>query len=56
VAARSGIMHDVPPGETWGGYPAKPSKQWMREVATLGRLAAPGGDRSASRSKPSDES
>src|ERR1700747_934652 len=46
VAARSGIMHDVPPGETWGGYPAKPSKQWMGAVATLGRLAAPGGDRS----------
>ena len=55
VAARSGIMHDVPPGETWGGYPAKPMKQWMREVATLSRLAAPPGDRSANRSKPSDE-
>jgi UDP-3-O-[3-hydroxymyristoyl] glucosamine N-acyltransferase len=45
VAARSGIMHDVPPGETWGGYPAKPSKQWMREVATLARLASPGDKR-----------
>jgi UDP-3-O-[3-hydroxymyristoyl] glucosamine N-acyltransferase len=43
VAARSGIMHDVPPGETWGGYPAKPSRQWMREVSTLARLAAPAG-------------
>src|SRR5579863_1674208 len=52
VAARSGIMHDVPPGETWGGYPAKPSKQWMREVATLARLATPG---ERARSKKSDE-
>jgi UDP-3-O-[3-hydroxymyristoyl] glucosamine N-acyltransferase len=41
VAARSGIMHDVPPGETWGGYPAKPSRQWMREISTLARIAAP---------------
>jgi UDP-3-O-[3-hydroxymyristoyl] glucosamine N-acyltransferase len=41
VAARSGIMHDIPPGETWGGYPGKPIKQWMREVATLARLIAP---------------
>jgi len=50
VAARSGIMHDVPPGETWGGYPAKPSKQWMREVATLARLASPGDKGRAARS------
>ncbi|MGC1562642.1 MAG: UDP-3-O-(3-hydroxymyristoyl)glucosamine N-acyltransferase [Bradyrhizobium sp.] len=41
VAARSGIMHDVPPGETWGGYPAKPSRQWMREISTLARIAVP---------------
>jgi len=45
VAARSGIMHDVPPGETWGGYPAKPSRQWMREVSTLARLAVPAASR-----------
>ena len=24
VAARSGVMHDIPPGEIWGGYPATP--------------------------------
>ena len=42
VAARSGLMHDVPPGETWGGYPATPSRQWMRQQATLARLATPG--------------
>ena len=38
VAARSGLMHDVPPGETWGGYPATTSRQWMRQQATLARL------------------
>jgi UDP-3-O-[3-hydroxymyristoyl] glucosamine N-acyltransferase len=42
VAARSGVMHDVPAGETWGGYPAKTRMQWMRQEATLARLAASG--------------
>jgi UDP-3-O-[3-hydroxymyristoyl] glucosamine N-acyltransferase len=41
VAARSGSMHDIPPGETWGGYPARPIRQWMREVTKLAALAAP---------------
>jgi UDP-3-O-[3-hydroxymyristoyl] glucosamine N-acyltransferase len=54
VAARSGVMHDVPPGETWGGYPAKPRMQWMRQEATLARLAG-SGERAAARSKKSDE-
>jgi UDP-3-O-[3-hydroxymyristoyl] glucosamine N-acyltransferase len=39
VAARSGVMGHVPAGETWGGYPAKPRRQWMRQEATLARLA-----------------
>jgi UDP-3-O-[3-hydroxymyristoyl] glucosamine N-acyltransferase len=42
VAARSGVMSDVPPGETWGGYPARPRMQWMRHQAVLARLAASG--------------
>jgi UDP-3-O-[3-hydroxymyristoyl] glucosamine N-acyltransferase len=42
VAARSGVMNDVPPEETWGGYPAKPRMQWMRQQAVLARLIAPG--------------
>ncbi len=37
VAAGSGVMRDVGPGETWGGMPAKPIRQWMREVAWLQR-------------------
>jgi UDP-3-O-[3-hydroxymyristoyl] glucosamine N-acyltransferase len=45
VAARSGVMHNVPPGETWGGYPAKTRMQWMRQETTLARLASPGDKR-----------
>ena len=53
VAARSGVMNDVPPGETWGGYPARPRMQWMRREATLARLTA--SDRAAVRSTFSDD-
>lgn len=35
IAARSGVMNDIPDGEKWGGSPARPFKQWFREVATL---------------------
>jgi UDP-3-O-[3-hydroxymyristoyl] glucosamine N-acyltransferase len=39
VAAQAGLMNDVPAGERWGGTPGRPGKQWLREVATLARLA-----------------
>lgn len=39
IAAQSGVMHDVPPGEEWGGSPARPKRQWLREVATLSGLS-----------------
>jgi UDP-3-O-[3-hydroxymyristoyl] glucosamine N-acyltransferase len=54
VAARSGVMHNIPAGETWGGYPAKTRMQWMRQEATLARLAS-GGDKGKSRSRRADE-
>ncbi|HLJ01584.1 MAG TPA: UDP-3-O-(3-hydroxymyristoyl)glucosamine N-acyltransferase, partial [Bradyrhizobium sp.] len=41
VAARSGVIHDVPPGETWGGYPARPRMQWLRQETALARLTNP---------------
>ena len=59
VAARSGVMNDVPPGEIWGGYPATPRKQWMRQQAVLARLAIPGAkaaEKVAGSAKPSGES
>jgi len=39
IAAGSGIMKDIPSGEYWGGSPAQPMKSYMREVATMRRLA-----------------
>ncbi|HEY2660706.1 MAG TPA: UDP-3-O-(3-hydroxymyristoyl)glucosamine N-acyltransferase [Caulobacteraceae bacterium] len=39
VLASGGVMRDIPAGETWGGTPAVPSRQWLRQVAALGRLA-----------------
>jgi UDP-3-O-[3-hydroxymyristoyl] glucosamine N-acyltransferase len=40
IAACAIIAHDVPAGARYGGFPAKPVKQWMREVFLLERLAS----------------
>ena len=40
LAAAASVMHDVPAGETWAGYPAKPIRRWLRETAWLGRKAS----------------
>jgi UDP-3-O-[3-hydroxymyristoyl] glucosamine N-acyltransferase len=39
IAAQAGVMRDVAPGETVGGSPAVPQRQWLRQVAALARLA-----------------
>ena len=39
LAACSAVLHDVPDGAFWCGYPAKPRMQWLREVAWLARAA-----------------
>jgi UDP-3-O-[3-hydroxymyristoyl] glucosamine N-acyltransferase len=39
IAATSAVIGTVPPGARWGGQPARPVKQWFREVHTLERLA-----------------
>ncbi len=48
VAAAAGVMTDIPAGERWAGAPAKPVRQFFREVAAVKRLAAssPSGERS----------
>ena len=38
IGARSGVMDDIPAGEIWVGYPARPAKETMRIVAATGRL------------------
>jgi len=44
IAAAAGLMHDVPPGEAWGGIPARPIRRWFREVALLARQAGRKGE------------
>ncbi|POF30172.1 UDP-3-O-(3-hydroxymyristoyl)glucosamine N-acyltransferase [Roseibium marinum] len=43
VAAVSVVGNDIPAGGRYGGTPAKPVKQWFREVAALRKLAERGG-------------
>jgi UDP-3-O-[3-hydroxymyristoyl] glucosamine N-acyltransferase len=38
LAARSSVTRNVPPGAQLGGYPVKPMKQWLREIAAIQRL------------------
>jgi len=42
IAATSGVNDDVPPGARWGGIPARPMRDWFREIAVLKRLASQG--------------
>ena len=37
IGAAAGVLRDVPAGETWSGFPAKPVRQWMRETAWVTR-------------------
>jgi len=46
IAASSDVKGDVPAGVRWGGSPARPVREWFREVATLKRLAEAGARRS----------
>jgi UDP-3-O-[3-hydroxymyristoyl] glucosamine N-acyltransferase len=39
IAATSNVNSNVPAGVRWGGTPAKPIKQWFREMVTLERMA-----------------
>ena len=39
IAAVSVVHNDVPPGSRWGGVPARPVKEWFREMIALRKLA-----------------
>ena len=43
LAARSSVVGEVPAGARWGGSPAKPIKQFFRELFEVERLGRTGG-------------
>lgn len=40
IAGSSNVNKDVPAGSRWGGTPAKPMRDWFRELTTLKTLAS----------------
>ena len=40
IAGGAGLLSDVPAGETWSGYPAKPIRQFLRETVWVSKQAA----------------
>lgn len=40
IAAGGGVLQNVPAGETWSGYPAKPLRQFLREAVWLSKQAS----------------
>lgn len=40
IGAAASVFKNVPAGEVWTGFPARPLKRWMRETAWLARRAA----------------
>ena len=38
LGARSGVITNVPAGATWGGFPARPLREWLRAEAILARM------------------
>jgi UDP-3-O-[3-hydroxymyristoyl] glucosamine N-acyltransferase len=40
VAAKSGVMNNIPDGERWLGIPARPASQMKRQMIALERLPA----------------
>jgi UDP-3-O-[3-hydroxymyristoyl] glucosamine N-acyltransferase len=39
IGASASVFKDVPAGETWTGFPARPLRRWLRETAWLSRMA-----------------
>ena len=40
IGAGAAVLRSVPAGETWSGFPARPIRQWLREVAWVARSSA----------------
>jgi UDP-3-O-[3-hydroxymyristoyl] glucosamine N-acyltransferase len=39
IGGQAGVFGDVPAGETWSGYPARPHRESLRATATLFKLS-----------------
>jgi UDP-3-O-[3-hydroxymyristoyl] glucosamine N-acyltransferase len=48
LGARSGVITDVPPGVQWGGFPARPFREWLKAEAMIGKMARGGRGRQKS--------
>ncbi|NBO18049.1 MAG: UDP-3-O-(3-hydroxymyristoyl)glucosamine N-acyltransferase [Proteobacteria bacterium] len=44
LIAQSGVMHDVPPGSTYGGSPAMPAREWHRQTVALAKIRKKDGE------------
>jgi UDP-3-O-[3-hydroxymyristoyl] glucosamine N-acyltransferase len=40
IAGQAAVFGDVPAGETWSGYPARPHRESLRAQAAVHRLPA----------------
>ena len=55
LGARSGIITDVPAGVHWGGFPARPFRDWLKTEVVLARLVREGGRGGKDSKKPEDD-
>jgi len=56
ITAMSGVKDDVPARGRWGGFFAKPTRQWFREIVAVERLVRDGAPAAGSASgKPNGE-
>ena len=39
IAGQSGVFGDVPPGESWSGYPARPHREALRATGAMFKIA-----------------
>jgi len=39
ISAKSGVISDVPAGQVYAGFPARPRREFFRSIATLSQLA-----------------